>query len=1461
MSDFQFLAIILSTLPFVALCLLNFKAELNRTNRGRQILLPVVALVYSIAAVIFLDSIRALVEKLLSSLSQQLTFLSGINTVSLMVYILNAVFVLGFIALKGFLLPILSKIWASKNVMEFTSGTFYCYDEDTDKWFVKKELCNVRGYYKGFFYAFCIVSYIAFIVSMMYPDSVFFSAVFYPVFGILVFGEVVAFLSGFSKSEFSEDILGENEESFKVANYGILRNILKELFDERLLYESTLDASNSISETFDSLDKMSESDNPTERNTGLYFKALKESGKDIDINYVNSALYLLQGKSTLFNNPFYSDLTDYVILLLTKFLISYKKCLIIMGRDSATYDVKAWVEDGIKSITGTDRLWKTHILRTDSQGEDIDIGIIRFCDIYNLKIHCANKDFLSKVGFVMIVEPSRILSAGQIGLALLVNQCENNNKNIVYCAFDRNCDGLVDALSHVLKTDITEITATLGGSENSSQMFWRAEGQPVHHKIFPSVSHYLGMGTEINSVAMKYQLSHTEWIGSEKFPVIDMKWIAGQYYKQICGYADIPSSQESFNQIFGVNTGLWNYKQRENSFIVVEDEFQNLFEMARLFVSRAKNQCFINVISENYLLRDYMIDNADIFSADPKAIPAIVPDYARTERNSVLKLIMMMSAFPVSEDIICKEFMLCGIPFSDPYDKLKELIFKHCGISDPGIAVHFKEEFSDSTFSGNIVRYYEVNETSPLFSYAEVLKNAYYVTEDEKNEKHYIGAKLYGHVFQSFLPGQFMTFDGKYYEIQTITPLNGVVLRRAADHISNRHYYQQIRHIELSNWNDSNEIGQRKTISDLEISHGFADILVETSGYYDMLSYGDFCNAKTIYINNIPSRSYKNKSVLRIRFPNANPDILYTICLVLNEVFRTTYPDSYQYISAVTAHSDAADCTKRGYVYSLSGECEADCIYIVEDSEIDLGLTVSVERSLQRYLEIITDVLMWHTKKMLERPKTEEPEEPVPEFTLPKRKKSLWERIKDFFRRIFRRNKSAEQPIPSEDENAKPEIDSNQPSLTAADEDKAGFSPETAEPAEPATDKKEKMGFFAKIKIIFAKLFHKKSSANTDDNDNATEADSLPSEPESEDTAPEASPLEYTEIEDSAETIADSDEQSSDSALSDASDEPSDEISLMNTSFSTITDLESDEIADIQDSNYNIEGENEISVPSAPEETEYQKKCFFKFGYEIISEKLCIAEAISYLSGFGFDRNSLRQTREFSLSAEEYEHLKNPEKYGVHICDFCGKELIGGEYDVLIDGRERCNRCSMTAVKDSDDFKKLFKSVVINMEAFFGIKINAAVKVRMTDAKTIAKKSGEPFIATPEFDGRVLGFAKKDKDGYSIYVENGAPKLAAIATLVHELTHIWQYTNWNEHKLSALYGKSNMLEVYEGMAKWTEIQYLIFLNEVPYAKRQEIVTLQRDDVYGHGFAKYYAKYPLSRTPHIQKSPFKSNPPL
>lgn len=116
----------------------------------------------------------------------------------------------------------------------------------------------------------------------------------------------------------------------------------------------------------------------------------------------------------MFCNPFYRDLTHYLMFPIMGQLMRYKKCLVIMGRDSATEDVKEWLEQGIFENVNTGSLWKVGVLENENpEIDEPDIGILKFSDLYNLRLQRNHSEFLSRVGFVFIVEPSRLLASGQ----------------------------------------------------------------------------------------------------------------------------------------------------------------------------------------------------------------------------------------------------------------------------------------------------------------------------------------------------------------------------------------------------------------------------------------------------------------------------------------------------------------------------------------------------------------------------------------------------------------------------------------------------------------------------------------------------------------------------------------------------------------------------------------------------------------------------------------------------------------------------------------------------------------------------------------------------------------------------------------------------------------------------------------------------------------------------------------
>lgn len=278
----------------------------------------------------------------------------------------------------------------------------------------------------------------------------------------------------------------------------------------------------------------------------------------------------------------------------------------------------------------------------------------------------------------------------------------------------------------------------------------------------------------------------------------------------------------------------------------------------------------------------------------------------------------------------------------------------------------------------------------------------------------------------------------------------------------------------------------------------------------------------------------------------------------------------------------------------------------------------------------------------------------------------------------------------------------------------------------------------------------------------------------------------------------------------------------------------------------------------------YQRECFLKFGFEEIDGRIQVDAVRKYLRVRGWSNNSLTLARKREVLARTEMDLT-----AVNHCDFCGLPLSGVSYERLNDGRVRCNDCSSSAIAKPDDFRELFYRTLGMMEDFFEIRYRVPIRVKMADARTVAKGAGMIFKPSTGVAPRVLGFAQRKNGKYSLLVENGSPRLATIDTMVHEMAHIWQYLNWDDKQIASIYGMNDAScsgiardIVYEGMAMWASIQYLYQIGETFYAMQQETLAETRQDVYGIGFRLYQEQYPLVKDSSLLKySPFSSFPTL
>ncbi len=274
------------------------------------------------------------------------------------------------------------------------------------------------------------------------------------------------------------------------------------------------------------------------------------------------------------------------------------------------------------------------------------------------------------------------------------------------------------------------------------------------------------------------------------------------------------------------------------------------------------------------------------------------------------------------------------------------------------------------------------------------------------------------------------------------------------------------------------------------------------------------------------------------------------------------------------------------------------------------------------------------------------------------------------------------------------------------------------------------------------------------------------------------------------------------------------------------------------------QSQNGKAFVSAADKTPYHKDYYLLYGQDKVPDSIDPDATKEFLHSIGINGGELKQARNGLNLSETLDGSEAIATDGV--CSYCGRNISKASFYKLRDGRMRCTKCSRSLVENVQELTAIYNRTFNNLENFFGIDLKNEVKIEMVDTRKLKKKLKKSVGGVDTAGGLILGVAVKNRNEFTILLENGAPRITVISTIAHELTHIWQYTNWNRKELKKQYGIGNLDMIYEGMAMWTEIQYLYFIGEDEVAARLEAKTSAREDQYGKGFLLYADEYPISK---------------
>ena len=182
-------------------------------------------------------------------------------------------------------------------------------------------------------------------------------------------------------------------------------------------------------------------------------------------------------------------------------------------------------------------------------------------------------------------------------------------------------------------------------------------------------------------------------------------------------------------------------------------------------------------------------------------------------------------------------------------------------------------------------------------------------------------------------------------------------------------------------------------------------------------------------------------------------------------------------------------------------------------------------------------------------------------------------------------------------------------------------------------------------------------------------------------------------------------------------------------------------------------------------------------------------------------------------------------------CTFCGRPTL---YPVRMDdGRCMCSRCAQQQVSREEEVWDLFGETEAFMEKTYRIRFRKRIQVQFQSLDAIHRFAGE------QTNGRYIGFYSPKLR--QLWIERNGPRIAVQDTLIHELTHLWQYDNLEISRAQARLPvppwqkAKKMLTILEGHAVYVEVETMRRLNEEGYAADLHDRYMAREDEYGEGY--------------------------
>lgn len=430
-------------------------------------------------------------------------------------------------------------------------------------------------------------------------------------------------------------------------------------------------------------------------------------------------------------------------------------------------------------------------------------------------------------------------------------------------------------------------------------------------------------------------------------------------------------NEKNFKQYRQIHLHDLSLEHQDENVLFVNDKYHNAPFLYKYYAGFGKQHHLLHIVSEPHILREYFDDNFEYFSKNP-----IKPlSYMLINGD---KFMMAMS--------LLEKLVKCKLSIEELAEEFIDLSSNKYTVIEQ-LRGLFKDAYDFDIVTSNSLKVSETIDGRFLISLSPDIKTQIELFKKVRFiDKH--GSEVFlknkNLLFQKYLIGQIHSFDGRLYKITSISHdiSDDIIVRLENIETRQNFSYMEKKTIQLEGNNPWQRVEALNPTNEYSVGIYTGSFTVVTKGYYQLddgnsLSRGRFTFHTSKDIER-KERYYKYGRICKITFSDYE-DILnienavMTIRIILKEIFKTLYPDSYHYlIVRCFGLEEAIPQNILSEYYSLTNRFEGNApseigIYIFEDSIFDMGHLKSIVENMGYILKIVDDYLAYLDEKVRDK--------------------------------------------------------------------------------------------------------------------------------------------------------------------------------------------------------------------------------------------------------------------------------------------------------------------------------------------------------------------------------------------------------------------------------------------------------------------------------------------------------------